>query len=221
MQTKLKIFAAAALAGMGAAGGAALAQPVIDPASKFSWQENTGWMNWSADPGAGQSVLLARSFLSGAIWCENIGWISVGHGPVDGRSYRNQSGTDYGVNMVPTTGILSGYAWSENAGWVNFSGGSLASPPNPARLDVSLSRFNGFAWGENVGWVNLSDAGHFVRVLGLCRTDLTGDGRIDVSDFLAFLSLYSVASPRVDFDGDGQVNVRDFLAFLRGFAAGC
>jgi hypothetical protein len=51
--------------------------------------------------------------------------------------------------------------------------------------------------------------------------DVNGDGRIDVGDFLSFVSLFAAADARADFTGDGHVNISDFLAFLNAFAAGC
>src|SRR5438876_1154153 len=93
----------------------------IDPVNKFSWQENCGWMDWRDANGAGQGVRDRQTFLSGYIWCENTGWVSVGGGaPVNGVSYSNSSGADSGVN-VAADGSLSGFAWGENVGWINFS----------------------------------------------------------------------------------------------------
>jgi YVTN family beta-propeller protein len=54
-----------------------------------------------------------------------------------------------------------------------------------------------------------------------CAADITGDGAVNVQDFLAFLQLFAGGDPRADFTGDGQVNIQDFLAFLQLFAAGC
>jgi probable HAF family extracellular repeat protein len=54
-----------------------------------------------------------------------------------------------------------------------------------------------------------------------CPVDMTGDGAVNVSDFLAFLSDYAAGATRSDFNADGQVNVSDFLAFLGAYAAGC
>jgi hypothetical protein len=138
----------------------AFAQP-IDPSHAFSWQENCGWMNW-APPTPGQGVFVAPTYLSGSLWCENIGWLSVGQVPADGLHYANTNGSDYGVNIDPVTGELSGFGWSENGGWVNFHGGAEASPPSPARLSAAAGRFFGFAWSENFGWINLDDPTFFV-----------------------------------------------------------
>src|SRR4029453_16683124 len=94
-------------------------------------------------------------FLTGAIWCENVGWVNAGDGaPANGTQYSNASGSDFGVN-VSMTGALSGLAWGENVGWIDFGGGAAASPPQPARLDPGAGRLRGYAWGENIGWVNL------------------------------------------------------------------
>ncbi len=56
----------------------ARAQPPVDPAHRFSWQENCGWMNWLAGPPAPgstdntPSVILARTYLAGWVWSENL-----------------------------------------------------------------------------------------------------------------------------------------------------
>jgi hypothetical protein len=63
--------------------------------------------------------------------------------------------------------------------------------------------------------------GFWGGVTPVCQPDVTGDGQVNVQDFLAFLALYSGADPRADFTHDGVVNVADFLAFLSAYAAGC
>jgi hypothetical protein len=50
--------------------------------------------------------------------------------------------------------------------------------------------------------------------------DVTGDGQVNVQDFLAFLQLFAAADPGADFTGDCTVNVADFLAYLQAYAAG-
>jgi hypothetical protein len=54
-----------------------------------------------------------------------------------------------------------------------------------------------------------------------CQADINGDGIVNVSDFLAYLSLFAAADPRADINGDNQINVSDFLGYLQLFAAGC
>lgn len=200
--------------------------PPIDPAHRFSWQENCGWINWIAGPSgppvgspATQSVFISRTYLTGFIWSENLGWINLGHTPLDGVSHANTDHADYGINRNPTSGLLTGFAWAENAGWVNFSGGALASPPNPARLDTAASRFRGFAWAENIGWINLDDAAAYVGFL--CPADFDQDTHVAVSDIFTYLDAWFARDPRSDINMDGAANVQDIFDFLAGWFAGC
>src|SRR5262245_53021524 len=79
----------------------AFAQSDIDPVNKMSWQENCGWMNWRDANSAAQGVRDRRTFLSGFIWCENVGWVRVGDdSPANGISFSNASGADAGVNIA-------------------------------------------------------------------------------------------------------------------------
>ncbi len=45
-----------------------------------------------------------------------------------------------------------------------------------------------------------------------CPADLTGDGVVNVSDFLALLAAWG--TPDGDIDGDGDTGVTDFLELL-------
>ncbi|MCC6675752.1 MAG: matrixin family metalloprotease [Phycisphaerales bacterium] len=54
-----------------------------------------------------------------------------------------------------------------------------------------------------------------------CPADLNGDGIVDFSDYLEFLSFYDVGDLAVDFNGDGIVDFSDYLEFLTLYDAGC
>ena len=54
-----------------------------------------------------------------------------------------------------------------------------------------------------------------------CTADLTGDGRADTNDLLAFLNLYERSDPMADFDGDGAITPQDLDAFQIALDAGC
>lgn len=54
-----------------------------------------------------------------------------------------------------------------------------------------------------------------------CRADLTGDGRLDVFDFLEFQDLFAAGDVRADFTGDGSLDMLDFLVFQDEFTTGC
>ena len=47
----------------------------IDPAHRFSWGENIGFINWQHDaPLTGDGVFVEVDHLSGFAWAENVGW---------------------------------------------------------------------------------------------------------------------------------------------------
>ncbi len=213
---------------IGIAGLAApvMAQSDIDPINKFCWQENGGWMNWR-DAGGGQDgVREQRTFLSGFIWAENLGWVNLGHTPADGIQHANTTGGDYGVN-IDMQGLLSGFAWSENAGWVNFSGGGLASPPNPARLDLASQRLRGYVWGENIGWVNLNlpFSGQYVQRVCYANCDQSTTAPVlSANDFQCFLNAFASGDAAANCDRSTVAPVltaNDFQCFLNAFSARC
>ncbi|MCC6675923.1 MAG: EF-hand domain-containing protein [Phycisphaerales bacterium] len=55
----------------------------------------------------------------------------------------------------------------------------------------------------------------------VCGADLNGDGLVDFSDYLDFLSGYSTFSPIADLNDDGLVDFQDYLEFLSYFDTGC
>jgi len=221
---KLRTMVLAAMGISGGLAGTALAQTDVDPVNKYNWQENAGWMNWRDAGGGGQGVRDRMTCLSGSIWCENIGWVSLGAGPANGVGYANAGGADAGVN-VSGTGALSGYGWGENVGWINFSGGALASPAQPARLDLAAGRFRGYAWGENIGWVNLDDAARFVARTCYANCDGSTIAPIlNVVDFQCFLNRYAAGDPYANCDRSTVapvLNVSDFQCFMNKYAQGC
>ncbi|MFO0830813.1 MAG: hypothetical protein U0637_03110 [Phycisphaerales bacterium] len=224
------------------AGSHALAQSNVQPGAMSSWSENCGWMNWhDAGPAPGDqgAVLhLSGGFLSGFVWCENIGWVGLGAG--DGP-YANTSGDNAGVNVDPGSGVLTGLAWGENVGWINFGGGALAEPPVPARLDIDAMRLRGYAWGENIGWINLdvpADAdGRYVAFVSgaVCDSvDFNRDGIYpDIQDIIDFIRVYSggvcegqsagdpPCNADVDFNNDGILpDIDDIFSLIRVFSGG-
>jgi len=215
---------AAVLAALTVAGLATGASNV-DPNRKVAWSENCGWLNWrdAGDPDSAQGVaLLANNHLTGFIWGENIGWINTGNG----GPYANTNDTNFGVNYNAGTGELTGYAWSENCGWINFSGGALAMPPNPARIENG--RLRGYAWGENIGWINLDDnTTKYVRIPP-CFGDANNDGIVDFDDIVAVLGAWLTdysADPGAtgfgDANFDGIVDFDDIVAILANWLTNC
>ena len=54
-----------------------------------------------------------------------------------------------------------------------------------------------------------------------CQADVTGDGTLDIFDFLGYQNLFDAGDLRADFDGDGSLTIFDFLAFQTAFDTGC
>lgn len=204
----------------------------IDPAHRFAWSENIGWINWRYAAGGADGVRVHATFLAGFAWAENVGWINLGGGsPANGIRYLNSSGSDFGVNIDPATGNLAGLAWGENIGWVNFdTTAALGSNGQQARLDRGANRFHGYAWGENVGWVNLDDMAHYVaHIPTACQVpfaDPDGDSDVDQADFGAFQACFSGSGrpapddcecfdrPAIGFPhGDNDVDSDDLAKF--------
>jgi len=80
--------------------------------------------------------------------------------------------------------------------------------------------------GQIVGYGRYASAGDYDRSFLLtptdCLADLTGDGVLNVFDFLAFQTAFSDEHPRADMAPTyGVFNVFDFLAFQTAFGDGC
>ena len=56
---------------------------------------------------------------------------------------------------------------------------------------------------------------------GGCYPDFTGDGVLDLFDFLAFVNAFNGGNPAADCDGNGGLDLFDFLCFNNGFNSGC
>jgi|GEM_PF-4620498 len=81
------------------------------------------------------------SNVSGWIWSENIGWISLN------CSNNNSCGVvNYGVSVDKTTGKFSGYGWSEHIGWVDVSpiSGYPTAPTYGMTLDLVTKKVSGW-----------------------------------------------------------------------------
>ena len=76
--------------------------------------------------------------LSGYIWSDNIGWISLS------CSNTSSCGTvNYGLS-IETNSKLSGYAWSDNIGWITANESELSGcPQTPCRAKINGTAVNG------------------------------------------------------------------------------
>ena len=138
-----------------------------DDGSQYAYGENVGWVNFEPSvvaPNVGAQV--ASDKLTGFIWAENIGWISLS------CENTGSCGTvSYGV-VNDGTGNLSGYAWSENVGWINFDP-NVPGDSNDYGVAIDVDgNFDGYAWGENIGWVNFGIADNYVVACKVTFEDL-------------------------------------------------
>lgn len=69
----------------------------------------------------------------------------------------------------------------------------------------------------NVGVDNLS----ITAADGECYPDFTGEGALDLFDFLAYVNAFNDAEARADCTGEGVLDFFDFLCFTNAFNAGC
>jgi hypothetical protein len=94
--------------------------------------------------------------------------------------------------------------------------------PAPARLSFSSFAADPGHPARIIGGEHRNDAAHIYSMAACyCRADITGDGLLDVFDFLAFQWFFVAGDLSADFDGSGSLDFFDFLAFQREFAAGC
>jgi hypothetical protein len=113
--------------------------------SKYAYAENLGWINAQPQGPGAQGMQVSDLSVTGWLWSENAGWISLS------CTNRGTCGTaNYGVTN-DLSGHLGGFGWGENVGWVNFAPGGT-----PVTIDRATGTLTGRAWGENVGWITFS-----------------------------------------------------------------
>jgi hypothetical protein len=179
------------------------AATTINPANKFAYGANLGWMDWRGDTNNG--AVIGEYICSGYLYAANVGWISLGSGtPANGIQYQNNSATDWGVNH-DGLGNLRGYAWGANIGWLNFE--NTGAP----KVDLNTGKLSGYVWSANCGWISLSNALAHVQTDVIANgADTDGDGLPDAWERLHFGNLSPTAGD--DPDGDGMNNLQEYLA---------
>ena len=180
----------------------AVAQSNFDLSHSLINVGSIGALEWAA-PQSG--AVINQYYASGYIYGANIGWVSLGASPADKLQYRNNSATDFGVNLTPD-GALRGYAYGANVGWINFE--PLGNP----RVDWISGKLAGRAWSANLGWLELENSTEFLRIESLPEpADSDLDGIADSWEILyaSNLTSFSAAS---DADFDGLTDLEEYLA---------
>ncbi len=87
--------------------------------------------------------------------------------------------------------------------------------------ELGSAAFPGFFTKENLLSPLLGYAPQLeLTVIAEGDADLTGDGRLDIFDFLAFQNAFDAGDFLADFDGDRELTLFDFLAFQNAFDGG-
>jgi hypothetical protein len=94
----------------------------------------------------------------------------------------------------------------------------------PRSVDIETSS-SGFwlyidALGTSQDWIGSLVEGSGLIEVG-CFADCTGDGALDLFDFLCFVNRFNAGDPSTDCDGTGSLDLFDFLCFVNAFNAGC
>lgn len=130
----------------------------VDPdfdGHQYGYSENAGWLNAEPLGNCGPGMHVTASNISGWLWSESVGWISLS---CENTSSCNEA--NYGLTITEVDSDLhqiAGFAWAENIGWINFS---CATSDQCGSVDYGVHMsgdglLTGFAWSENVGWISV------------------------------------------------------------------
>jgi hypothetical protein len=174
------------------------------PDHAHAWSSNLGWTDWRGDNEHGAAI--GEYVCSGNLYGANVGWLSLGNGaPVNGRSYQNNSASDFGVN-VDSEGNLRGYAYGANIGWVAFE-----AQGNP-RLNLFSGTLSGHIYGANVGWISLSNTVAFLQIESLAPPQDTDTDGLPDSWELSYAPNLTVLGVDHDADLDGASDAEEYAA---------
>jgi hypothetical protein len=182
-----------------------IAATTIDPASKYAWGANLGWLDWSGGSGeTATGAVISQYVCSGYIYSANVGWINLGSGsPANGIQYQNNSATDFGVNL-DAFGNLRGYAYGANIGWINFE--TNGAP----KINMINGQMNGYVWSANCGWISLSNAVAYVQTDSIQQGALAPNG-LPIAWLLLNFGTTNV-NASADPTGKGMTIGQDYLA---------
>jgi hypothetical protein len=182
-----------------------IAGTTIDPANKYAWGANLGWLDWTGGTGeTANGAVIGEYVCSGCIYSANVGWINLGSGsPANGIFYQNNSAADFGVTN-DGLGNLRGYAYGANIGWINFE--NTGAP----RVNLLNGQMSGYVWSANCGWISLSNAVAYVQTDTIRQGALAPDG-LPIAWLLANFGATNI-SANADPTGKGMTIAQDYLA---------
>lgn len=125
--------------------------------------------------------------------------------------------TNWRVTLDFAEGLPSGEYTVTASDLITLSGGSTrldGEMPDPDSAS-SLPSGDGVA-GGSATWMFTVD-----EPSSSCPIDYTGDGLVDFTDYLEFLTRYDTQDPSADLNGDEMVDFTDYLEFLTQYDTGC
>ncbi len=125
--------------------------------------------------------------------------------------FRTYQGKTYDPNGKNTNGVFSTRSvFGSSAAWWSFD----VQPDGSGGGWVPLENFNLSKENE---WCFRIEA----ATPNECYADCTGDGVLDLFDFLCYVNLFNAGDNAADCDGNGGLDLFDFLCFVNDFNAGC
>lgn len=180
------------------------AESNIDANDAFSWSHSAGWLNWG--PNSENGARIDEFVCGGFVYGANIGWINLGSGlPANKIHYRNDSATDFGVNLDPA-GNLRGFAYGSNVGWIGFE------PTGNPRINLGTGRMSGFAYSANTGWIDLGEFSLSTRIESFAPGTDTDSDRIPDAWEQERTGRLTVLGEETDTDNDGLSDVGEYQA---------
>jgi hypothetical protein len=149
--------------------------------------------------------------------------IIVGGGPV---TYCNVQGGFPGEGNIDGDPLFADEAAGDLRLWPGspcIDAGSNPAVPEWVRTDIAgLERFvdDPATVDTGLGPPPVVDMGaHEFQVA--CYPDFTGDGLLDLFDFLAYVNAFNAGDMKADCTGGGVLDLFDFLCFVNAFNEGC
>jgi hypothetical protein len=105
--------------------------------------------------------------------------------------------------------------WSATWETTDFSPRTIGAATFTTKFDLFTDN-----QGSSSSFLDHLEEGFALIEVG-CYADFTGDGELDLFDFLAFVNAFNAGQAEADCDGDQSLSLFDFLCFVNRFNAGC
>jgi probable HAF family extracellular repeat protein len=162
-------------------------------------------------------------------WTKSGGMVALGDlsgGDFESRALAVSDDGSVIVGEGDSADGLTAFVWTESGGMVKLidllknDGADLTGWKLRSARAVSADGSTVVGVGDHNGLLE-----GFIATIAIggggCYADFTGDGALDLFDFLAFVNEFNAQDPAADCDNNGGLDLFDFLCFTNGFNAGC